>query len=115
MDTFTVKEVARLSGVTVRALHHYDAIGLLKPATVGANGYRYYGRDDLLRLQQILFHRELGFSLSEIGQILDAAGFDRTAALRAHREHLLATARRARALIRTIDQTLMALNGDAPM
>jgi hypothetical protein len=56
----TVKQVAKLSGVSVRALHHYDEIGLLKPASVGANGYRYYGREELLRLQQILFHRELG-------------------------------------------------------
>jgi DNA-binding transcriptional MerR regulator len=57
MSVYTVKEVAKLSGVSVRALHHYDEIGLLKSASVGANGYRYYGRDELLRLQQILFHR----------------------------------------------------------
>ena len=73
----TVKQVARLSGVSVRTLHHYDEIGLLKPACVGANGYRYYGREELLRLQQILFHRELGFSLEEIGRTLDAKGFDK--------------------------------------
>ena len=54
MSVYTVKEVAQLSGVSVRTLHHYDEIGLLKPSSVGANGYRYYGRDELLRLQQIL-------------------------------------------------------------
>ena len=59
MGEDTVKQVAKLSGVSIRTLHHYDEIGLLKPARVGANGYRYYGRDELLRLQQILFHREL--------------------------------------------------------
>jgi DNA-binding transcriptional MerR regulator len=57
MSVYKVKDVAKLSGVSIRALHHYDEIGLLKPACVGANGYRYYGRDELLRLQQILFHR----------------------------------------------------------
>ena len=86
MGDYTVKQVAKLSGVSIRTLHHYDEIGLLKPARVGANGYRYYGRDELLRLQQILFHRELGFALDEIQKLLGAADFDRKAALRAHRE-----------------------------
>src|SRR5438105_14624569 len=90
----TVSEVAKLSGVSVRTLHHYDEIGLLKPDSVGANGYRYYGRDELLRLQQILFHRELGFPLEEIAKVLDAPGFDRAAALRAHRDKLQAERRR---------------------
>jgi DNA-binding transcriptional MerR regulator len=111
----TVKQVARLSGVSVRTLHHYDEIGLLKPACVGANGYRYYGREELLRLQQILFHRELGFSLGEIGRALDAAGFDQAAALKAHRAKLEAETQRYRQLIRTIDQTLASLEGEAKM
>ncbi len=72
MKLSTVKQLARDSGVSVRTLHHYDEIGLLKPATVGDNGYRYYGRDEFLRLQQILFHKELGFALAEITTILDA-------------------------------------------
>ncbi|THD53593.1 MerR family transcriptional regulator, partial [Phenylobacterium sp.] len=115
MSGHTVKQVARLSGVSVRTLHHYDDIGLLKPACVGANGYRYYGREELLRLQQILFHRELGFSLEEIGRTLDAKGFDRVDALRAHRVRLEAKARRYRQLMRTIDETLAALEGDETM
>lgn len=57
MERWIVSELARLSGVSARTLHHYDAVGLLKPAFVGRNGYRYYGREELLRLQQILFHR----------------------------------------------------------
>ena len=88
MSDYTVKHVAKLPGVSVRTLHHYDGIGLLKPGTVGANGYRYYGRDELLRLQQILFHRELGFPLAEIARVLDAPDLDRAAALRRHRERL---------------------------
>ncbi len=115
MSGHTVKQVARLSGVSVRTLHHYDEVGLLKPAFVGENGYRYYGREELLRLQQILFHRELGFSLEEIGRVLDADGFDRVTALKAHRTKLEAQARRYRQLMRTIDTTLAALQGDAKM
>lgn len=115
MPGYTVKQVAKLSGVSVRALHHYDEIGLLKPACVGANGYRYYGREELLRLQQILFHRELGFSLEQIGRTLDAAGFDKAAALKAHRAKLEAEAKRYRELMRTIDHTLASLEGEAKM
>ena len=56
LRTYTVSQLARLSGTSVRTLHHYDEIGLLKPASVGDNGYRYYGREEMLRLQQILFN-----------------------------------------------------------
>ncbi len=115
MRLYTVSEVARLSGVSVRTLHHYDQLGLLKPAAVGANGYRHYGQDELLRLQQILFHREIGFRLGEIGRVLDAPDFDRVAALRAHRLRMAAQARRYRRLIRTIDETLAALTGATAM
>lgn len=115
MRGWTVKQVAKLSGVSVRTLHHYDDVGLLKPACVGANGYRYYGREELLRLQQVLFHRELGLSLDEIARVLDAPDFDRAQALREHRARLQADVRRRRELIRTIDETLAALEGDATM
>ena len=115
MSGYTVKQLAKLSGVSVRTLHHYDEVGVLKPACVGANGYRYYGREELLRLQQVLFHRELGFSLEEIGRTLDAAGFDKVSALKAHRARLEAETRRYRRLMRTIDQTLASLEGEAKM
>ena len=85
MATYTVKQLARLSGVSIRTLHHYDAIGLLKPASTGENRYRYYGREELLRLQDILFHRELGVPLREIGRLLDLQGRDRAAVLAGHR------------------------------
>jgi DNA-binding transcriptional MerR regulator len=115
MTNYTVKEVAKLSGVSVRALHHYDEIGLLKPAAVGANGYRYYGREELLRLQQILFHRELRLPLEAIKAVLDDPGFDRRAALMAHRKALEGETQRLKQLVRTIDQTLAALQGDKAM
>lgn len=115
MSGYTVRQVAKMSGVSVRTLHHYDQIGLLKPASVGENGYRYYGREELLRLQQILFHRELEFPLEAIRTVLAAPDFDRKEALRRHRTRLDAEARRYRRLLRTLDDTLAALEGETEM
>lgn len=112
---YTVKQLAALSGVSVRALHHYDDIGLLKPAHVGTNGYRYYRREELLRLQQILFYRELGLPLEQIRQTLDAPGFDRVEALCEHRERLLRESERLRQLMRTIDKTLAEMEDGKTM
>lgn len=104
----TVKEVSALTGVSVRTLHHYDAIGLLKPAKVTEAGYRLYDEQDLRRLQTILLLRELEFPLKEIKQILDAPGFDPVAALEQQirllelrREHLDKLIDHAKALQRT--------------
>jgi len=110
-NRYTVSQVATLSGVSVRALHHYDEIGLLKPAYIGSNGYRYYGREELLRLQQILFHREIGLALDEIRRAIDTPGFDRATALRDHREKLVTETARLRELLQTIDDTLADLEG----
>ena len=85
---YSVKQVSELSGVTIRALHHYDQIGLLKPAERSEKRYRYYDEDSLLRLQQILFYRELGFSLDETKDILDDPDYDYIQALKKHREKL---------------------------
>src|SRR3974390_1788212 len=87
--TYTVKQVAKLSGVSVRTLRFYDEIGLLKPAFVGDNGYLYYEKEQLLALQQILFYRELGFELAMIQNIVSSPKFDKAAALRSHREQLV--------------------------
>ena len=111
----TVSDAAKLSGVSVRTLHHYDRIGLLKPASLGTNRYRYYGRDELLRLQQILLHRELGIPLEEIGAILDDPGFDRIEALKSQRKRLAEMADRYADLVRTIDRTIASLNGEMTM
>lgn len=115
MKAYSVGELARLAGVTVRTLHHYHDTGLLKPSHVGGNGYRIYGEEELLRLQQILIHRELGIPLGEIAAILDAPGFDRLAALRQQRQRLKAEATRYRQLVRTIDRTIAKLEGDRAM
>lgn len=115
MSVYTVKQMAKLSGVSVRALHHYDAIGLLRPRAVGANGYRYYDRADLLRLQQILFHRALETPLKDIQAALDDPAFDLAAALRAQRARLTAEAERYAALVDVVDRTLANLEGDEMM
>jgi DNA-binding transcriptional MerR regulator len=85
----TVKEVSRLTGLSVRALHYYDEIGLCKPGKISASGYRLYDDRDLERLQQILLYRELDFPLKEITAVLNAPSYDKTAALRSHKEILI--------------------------
>src|SRR5687767_11002117 len=113
--TYSVKQLARLSGVTVRTLHFYDEIGLLKPAYCGANGYRFYQQKQLLTLQQILFFRELGFELKQIQRLLGRSRFDHADALRSHRKTLLANLGRTRELIKTIDNTLQQIEGKRKM
>ena len=100
----TVKEVSRITGVSVRTLHHYDAIGLLRPTQVTESGYRLYDDAALQRLQTILFFRELEFPLQEIKDILDTPNFDPREALadqihllelqKQHLENLIAHARK---------------------
>lgn len=115
MKPYTVKDMATVSGVSVRALHHYDEIGLLKPAAKGANGYRYYGREEMLRLQQILLHREMGLPLERIKALLDDPKFDRLAALKAQRGKLAQERERFGHLIATVDRTIAQLSGDDDM
>ena len=112
---YTVKQVAAISGVSVRALHFYDETGLLKPAYLGANGYRFYQEPQLLTLQQILFYRELGFELKQIKQILGGADFEKVAALQSHRKVLQKNLTRTRQLIETIDNTIQHLKGTKKM
>jgi DNA-binding transcriptional MerR regulator len=112
---YTVKEISDLAGVSARTLHYYDEIGLLHPAEVGENGYRYYDDDDLLRLQQILFFREMDLSLKQIRQIIDAPEFDVLDALETHREALQDRIQRLNALIDTVDSTIMHLVGEVNM
>ncbi|WP_420349201.1 MerR family transcriptional regulator [Pelagibius sp.] len=115
MRKYTVKEVARLAGVSVRTLHHYHDIGLLTPALIGENRYRYYGEAELLRLQQILFYKEFGLPLAEIAELLDRPGFDHLIALEEHRKKLVLAAERYRQLITTVDRTIAKLKGDRAM
>src|ERR1700689_4602595 len=106
---YTVKQVAAMSRVSVRTLHFYDEMGLLKPAYQGANGYRFYEEPQLLILQQILFYRELGFELKRIKQIMGRADFEKVAALQSHRRVLQKTLARTHKLIENIDKTIQHL------
>ncbi|MGW7268422.1 MerR family transcriptional regulator [Streptomyces sp. NPDC054842] len=103
-----IAEVARMSGVTARTLRHYDAIGLLPPARTGADGHRYYGEHQLLRLQQILVLRALGMGLREIGRVL-ASQVDEVEALRGHHRRLLAERDGLDALAGTVARTIAEL------
>jgi MerR family transcriptional regulator, thiopeptide resistance regulator len=100
-----------MTGVSVRTLHHYDAIGLLVPGGRTAAGYRLYTEADLLRLQQILIGRELGLPLEEIRRSVDDPRFDRKAALLDQRQRLRDRARQAEAMIGAIDAALSAIEG----
>jgi len=111
--TYTVNELAGLAGVSVRTLHHYHHIGLLLPARVGDNGYRFYGRAELVRLQQILFFRELEFPLERIRQLLDDPDLDAAAAYRDHRRLLVARRGQLDRLIAALDQELRPTGGSA--
>jgi len=109
--TYRVKQVAQISGVTVRTLHHYDHIGLLSPHQRSEAAYRLYTDDDLLRLQQILLCREMGLPLERIRQMLDEPGYDRIGALADHRERLEAELEVSHARLRSVDTALAALKG----
>ena len=112
---YTVKQVAAVSGVTVRTLHFYDEMALLKPAYTKANGYRIYEEPQLLMLQQILFYRELVFELKRINEILSQRKFEKIAALKSHRQVLEKNVTRTRTLIETIDKTISHLKGAKKM
>ena len=107
----TVKEVSRLTGLSVRALHHYDAIGLLRPSRTTPAGYRLYDDAALERLQMILLFRELEFPLEQIRQILDAPGFDRRLALMQQLELLEMKRERLTALI-DLTRGLQSIGGN---
>lgn len=112
---YTVKKLAEVSGVSVRALHFYDEIGLLKPAYYTENGYRYYEEEQLLILQQVLFFRELGIELKKIGSILNQNDFDKVGALQSHKRVLLKEIDRKQELIQTIEKTVNRLKGKKNM
>jgi DNA-binding transcriptional MerR regulator len=112
---FTVKQLSKLAGVTPRTLHHYDAIGLLKPSRIGDNGYRYYEEQALLRLQQILFYRELDLPLDDIKSIMAESNFDVLGALQSHKDALNKQVVRLNRLLATVDNTIQYLKGETKM
>ena len=113
MDNYSVKKLAKLAGVSVRTLHLYDKMGLLKPSVRTEARYRLYGEKELLRLQQILFYRELDFPLKEILDILEDPAFDLIQALEGHKKALLAKKERINTLVGTIEKTLVTLKNNS--
>lgn len=112
---YTVHQLAELAGITVRTLHHYDQIGLLKPSFTRSNGYRYYEEKELLKLQQILFFRELEFSLEQIKEIMESSTFDTVEALKEQRKMLLLKRKQFDELLLTIDKTIQSREGGEKM
>lgn len=103
---YTVNQLAQLAGVSARTLHYYDEIGLLKPSFIKENGYRYYQEKELVRLQQILFFRELEFPLEDITKMLSAPNFNQQEALKDQKKLLELKKKRITDLISSIDKTL---------
>jgi len=111
-NDYAVKQLAKLAGVSVRTLHLYDKMGLLKPSLRTSAGYRRYGREELLRLQQILFYRELDFPLKQILLILDDPEFDLLKALEGHKAALTVQRDRLNTLMNTINKTINHLKNE---
>ena len=109
---YSIGSLSRLSGVSIRALHHYDKLGLLQPSEVAQSGYRYYDDAAAEKLWQILFYRELDFPLNEIAQILKSPAFDRDRALAEHRNLLVQKRERLDRLIALISN---AMKGETTM
>ncbi|WP_064094057.1 MerR family transcriptional regulator [Rossellomorea aquimaris] len=108
---YTVKKLGELAGVSTRTLRYYDEIGMLKPARTSSSGYRIYGQDEVDRLQQILFYKELGVGLEEIKRILDDPDFDETKALLEHRKKLKEKREQLELLIANVDKTIGVKEG----
>lgn len=112
---YSVKALAKLAGVSVRTLHHYDEIGLLSPAERSDKGYRHYQKAELFRLQQIMFYKTLGYELAEVKQILDKESFDLITSLRFQQEELRKKSKDLNQLITTIDKTIKELKNKEGM
>ncbi len=108
---YTVIKLSRLAGVSTRTLRYYDEIKLLSPCRINSSGYRIYGPDEVNRLQQILFYRELGVSLLDIKDILDSPSFHSMEALKEHHEKLLEKRKQINSLIANVEKTIAVKEG----
>ena len=112
---YTIHKLSNMSGISTRTLRYYDEIDLLKPARVASSGYRIYGEAEVDTLQQILFYRELGFSLDEIKTLLSAPAFDREQAFVSHLQALHEKRARLDKLIVTVTKSMGAMKGEITM
>jgi DNA-binding transcriptional MerR regulator len=112
---YSSNQVSKMSGVSARTLRYYDEIGLLKPARIASSGYRIYGQAELDTLQQILFYKEMGFSLTDIRKLLSAPDFDREQAFMNHLAELNKKRERLDTLIETVTKSIAAMRGEQTM
>jgi DNA-binding transcriptional MerR regulator len=108
---YTIQKLSRLAGVSTRTLRYYDEIGILKPARINSSGYRIYGQQEIDRLQQILFYRQMEVRLEQIKELVTSTTYDGTQALRNHRSQLLAKRKQLDMLIVNLDHTIAASEG----
>lgn len=109
------KEVAKLTGISVRTLHHYDAIGLLCPNRNKENGYRNYSEEDMERLQQILFFKECGFPLDKIRKLLNSTSFKKEEAFQVQKKYLLYEKKRIETMLDTLEKSMKSMKGEITM
>ncbi|MEG2983575.1 MAG: MerR family transcriptional regulator [Peptostreptococcaceae bacterium] len=112
---YKVNEVSKLSGISIRMLHHYDKIGILVPSKKTEKNYRLYSEEDIKRLYQILIFKELEFSLKDIKNILDDENFDREKALKLQRELIVKKKNRMEKIITSIDEVVDNMRGNERM
>jgi DNA-binding transcriptional MerR regulator len=112
---YTVQKLGRLAGISTRTLRYYDEIGILKPTRINSSGYRIYGQAEVNRLQQILFYKELGFSLDNIKDIVTSPSFNEAEALKDHREKLLEKRKQLDLLIANVEKTICLTEGGRNM
>ncbi len=112
---YSIRELSELAGVSARTLRYYDEMDLLRPKYVSDAGYRFYGSEEVTRLQQILFYRERGFELKKIRRILNEKEFDLVGALEEHLQDLEAQKVRTEFMIDTVRKTLASMKGECEM
>lgn len=112
---YTINKLGKMAGVSTRTLRYYDEIGLLKPARINTSGYRIYGKEQVEKLQQIMFYREMGVSLDDIGRIINDTGFDILSALENHLDALRKEKRQLETLIANVEKTILTEKGEITM
>jgi DNA-binding transcriptional MerR regulator len=112
---YTVQKLGQMAGISTRTLRYYDEIGILKPARMSSSGYRIYGQNEVDRLQQILFYRELGMKLETIKEIMMSPAFDGAKALKEHRAQLLDKRAQLDLLIANVEKTISSKEGRITM
>ncbi|WP_134703176.1 MerR family transcriptional regulator [Ammoniphilus sp. YIM 78166] len=108
---YTVQKLSQLAGISARTLRYYDEIEILKPARINTSGYRIYGQEEVDRLQQIMFYKELGVSLDRIKEIINSPSYDEAQALREHHQQLLDKRKQLDVLIANVEKTMASMEG----